>query len=148
MAKTTTEVRAVALKPTKAVAFKLPKTMAACADAYYLAREARLAKEREAEELKKTENLIKQHLIDNLPKSDATGAIGKVAQVTVVNKTIPKVDNWDLFYAHIKKTGHFDLLNKALNKKAVEERWDNKKAVPGVESYTDITLSIHKLGGK
>ena len=129
----------------KAPVYVPPKTIGACADRLYELKELKSEAQKAVDLIESEEKALKQHIIDNLPKSDATGAVGKVAQVTVVKKTVPKVGNWDLFYAHVKKTGHFELLNKALTKKAVEERWEAHKVVPGVETYTDVTLSVHKL---
>lgn len=124
---------------------KLPKSLAACADLYSNLRDARLAKDKEAAALKEQEEFVKNHLIDSIPKSEATGVSGKVAQVAVVRKKIPKVMDWAKFQAHILKTKDFSLLNRAINKKAIEERWEAKKVTPGVEAFDVVTLSLHKL---
>ena len=129
----------------KAPPLKLPKSLAACADLYSTLRDERLAKDKEAAKLKEQEEFVKQYLIDNIPKSEATGVSGKVAQVSVVRKKVPKVGDWAKFQAHILKTKDFSLLNRAINKKAITERWDANKAVPGVEAFDVVELSLHKL---
>lgn len=129
----------------KAPPIKLPKTLAACADLYNSLRADRLAKEKEAAQLQEQENFVKGYLIDNIPKSEATGIAGKTCRVAVVKKKVPKVADWDKFYAHIKKTGDFSLLNRAVNKTAVEERWEAKKVVPGVEAFDTVTLSLNQI---
>jgi hypothetical protein len=126
-------------------AIKLPKTLAACADLYDQLRDERLAKDKEAAALKTQEEFVKAYLIDNIPKSEATGVAGKRAQVSVVCKSVPQVKDWDALYKHVLKTKDFSLLNRALNKKAVEERWNDKKIVPGVEAFDTVTLSLHKI---
>ena len=70
---------------------------------------------------------------------------GKLARVTIINKIVPEVKDWDALYAHIKKTSSFDLLNRALNRKAVEERYEAGKCVPGVEDFQTATVSINKV---
>lgn len=141
-------VEATEPKKAKVPASKFPKTMAACADAYQEARDNRLAADKEVARLKEWENALKEHIINNLPKSEATGVSGKYAQVTVVTKTKLKVADWDKFYSHVKKTGHFELLNRALNQAAAQERFDAGKPVPGVDTFDDVTLSLHRLGGR
>lgn len=132
-------------KPAKASPLKLPKALAACADLYNDLRTKRLAKEKEAAALKEQEDFVKNHLIDTIPKSEATGIAGKTCRVAVVKKKVPKVNDWDAFYKHILKTKDFSLLNRAVNKTAVEERWEAKKVVPGVESFDTLTLSLNQI---
>lgn len=133
------------LKPEKAKPFKIPKKLGEVADLLYATRAARLAKEKEAEELKSQESQLKQHLIDNLPKSETTGVAGKTARVQVVVKQRVGVDNWDALYAHIKKTGAFDLLQRRVSDTAVKDRWENSKQVPGVSATPVVDVSITKV---
>lgn len=93
-----------------------------------------------------------EYLIGSLAVGESSGVQGMKARVQITERMIPVVDTqndgWKKFYAHIKKTGEFDLLNKALNAKAVQERWDNKKNVPGVGKFNAKKVSCTKLGGK
>src|SRR6478609_11377872 len=102
----------------KPKALKIPESLAAAADLYYEKREKRLALQREADALEEEEKQIKEHLIANIPKSDATGVAGKLCRVSVVTKERPQVEDWDAFYAHVAKNrakGGFALLNRAVN---------------------------------
>ena len=123
----------------------VPKTLGACADALYLTRQKRLSEQKDVNALEAYEKAIKEHVIQTLPKSDSTGVAGKVARVAVVTKKVPVVEDWDAFYKHLKRTGQFDLLNRALNAAAVQERWDAGKAVPGVGAFNAVTVSVTKL---
>jgi len=125
--------------------FSVPKNPGACADLLYKTREKRLQATKIVDELKEQETKIKDYLIATLPKSDSTGVAGKFAMVRVVVEQIPQVEDRDLFYAHIKKTGSFELLTRALNRKSVEERWLAGKKVPGVGTYTNVKVSSTKL---
>ena len=125
--------------------FKPPKTIGACADALYETKQARLALQKQVDELEKRETLIKNHIIATLPKSQASGVAGRVARVTVVSKEVPQVENWDQLYAYVKKTGAFELLQRRLADAAIKERWDAGKKVPGVKTFTITTVSLNKL---
>lgn len=93
-----------------------------------------------------------EHFVQTLAVGESSGVQGMRSRVQVTEAVIPVVetssDGWTKLYAHIKKTGHFDLLNKALNKTAVQERWEQKKQVPGVGKFHAKKVSVTKLGGK
>lgn len=125
--------------------FKLPKTLAKCADLLYETREKRLELQRQAKELEENESKLKQHLIEKLPDQDASGVSGKLCSISLVNKEVPYAKDWSEIYKHIKTTGHFDLLGRRLNSAAIAERWENGEDVPGVETYTVTSVSINKL---
>lgn len=125
--------------------FKFPKSLAQCADRLYEVREKRLAEQKKVDEIEAEEKALKEHLINNLPKSEASGVAGKLARVTIVTKVIPQVEDWDKFYAHIKKTNSFDLMQRRVSDTAVKERWDNGKQVPGVKTFNALSVSINKV---
>lgn len=125
--------------------YKFPKAMGACADLIFNLKAKRLAAQKVADAIEEEEKALKEHIIQNLPKSETTGVAGKLARVTVVTKEVPQVKDWDAFYAHVKKTGNFDLMQRRLADKAVQERWEAGKKVPGVEAFQAVTLSINKV---
>jgi hypothetical protein len=125
--------------------FKTPRTLAAAADRYYELREKRLSLQKAVDLVEEEEKFVKEHLIQHLPKSEASGIAGKLVRVAVVKKMVPQVQDWDKFYAHIKKTNSFELLQRRVADTAVKERWDNGKQVPGVGHFDAITLSMNKL---
>src|SRR5262245_360287 len=114
---------------------KFPKTLGACVDLLYTLQQERLELQRQAEEIGKRESVLKEHLIQTIPKSDATGVAGKLARVTIDSKPVPKVNDWPKFYAYIKKHDAFDLLQRRVGEGAVKERWDAKENIPGVERF-------------
>ena len=125
--------------------YKFPKEMGKCADMLYEMRNKRLELGKVITEQEEEEKALKEHIIATLPKSEASGVAGKLARVTVVSKDVPQVKDWDAFYKYITKNKAFDCLNRAVNKKAVEERWEAGKKVDGVEAFTAVTVSINKL---
>jgi len=127
------------------VTYKFPKQLGACADKLFQLREKRLEMQKAVDEVEAEEKALKEHLINNLPKSEASGVAGKLARVTIVTKQIPQVKDWDLFYKHVKKTGEFELLQRRLTDSAIKERWEEGKKIPGVESFNAVTVSINKV---
>lgn len=125
----------------------LPKTFGACADELYQTRLARLALQKEVEELAKREARLKAHIIDNLPKSDG-GAVGKLVRVTVVSKQKPQLKDADAFFDWVfrnRKKGGYAFLRRQVTESAVRERWEAGKEIPGVEAFTVLDLSVNKL---
>jgi len=143
----------------KRKALKIPKGFGACADLLHDTRDERLALQKEAKEIEGDEKAIKDHLIQKLQKGDEGGAVGKRYKAISYNDPMFVVDDWDKFYAHIKKTGEFDLLNRALNQAAVKERVADQvppkseaarakwkpKLPPGVASMNVVKLSLTKV---
>jgi hypothetical protein len=126
---------------------KIPKALGAAGELYISTRDARLALQKQVDALEEHEKLLKQHIIDTTPKSSATGVVTKLGTLKVVTKVVPQVADWDKFYEYVaknKKKGGFALLNRAVNAGAVKEIWDAGKEVPGVKSFTAVTLSISK----
>jgi hypothetical protein len=138
--------------------FKLPKNLSEAADAYFQAREARLAAEKAAAGLEDVEGALRDHLLREMPKAHTSTIGGKVCAVELVSKKVPKVEDWSKVYGSIvagylehkkRKTGQedaaFSLLGKAIGKAAVQEAWEAGRQVPGVAAFPVTTLSTRKL---
>jgi len=123
---------------------KIPKNLGDAVDLYYKTRTERLAAQKEVDKLEEFEKQLKEHLIESIPKSKIEGVKGKLALAQIVRKVVPTIGDDTKFYAYIKKTGAFDLLQRRLNTKAVEERWAAKKNIPGIEEFQSVTVSITK----
>lgn len=126
-------------------AYKFPKHMGACADLLYDLKNRRLAQDKVAGALLEEEKALKEHIIQNLPKSEASGIAGKVARVTVVTKEVPQLKDDDKFFAFMAKNKRWDLMQRRISDTAVREMWDSGKKVPGVEPFTVVTISLNKL---
>lgn len=130
-----------------------PKTPGPALDAFYKLREERKALERSisktaaakrVEKMKEREAALEKHIIDTFKKSEIEGALGKVARGSVSTASVPSVKDWPRLYAYIKRTGAFDLLNRAVSVTAWRERIEAKKRVPGVEAFNVVRLSVRK----
>lgn len=133
-------------KPKKV--WNFPTNMAVCADRYYTLQQKRYKAQAVVSALAEEEHALGDHIIQRLPTSKATGIAGKLAGIAIEKKEIPQVKDWQKFYAHILKTKSFDLLNRAVNAKAVKERWAAGKTVPGTDKFIRKVISVHKLSKK
>ena len=132
------------MKPKKEV-FKIPKTTGECADLLYEVKAKRLAMQKQVEVLEENEKALKDHIIQTLPKSNASGVAGKVARVSVYSEDIPQVEDWDAFYAFVKKNDAFELLQRRVATMAVTERLEAKQKIPGVKIFQAKKVSLNKL---
>lgn len=134
----------------KAVTFTAPKTLAECGDQLYRTREQRLALQKNVDELQAQETFLRDHLINNLPKSNATGVAGKLVRVAIETKTVYQAEDWDAVRAYIKTTstknpGVWGLLNRAVNQATAKEIYEAGKTIPGMKSLEVKTVSVNKL---
>ncbi len=111
----------------------------------YQLRQNRLELQRQLTEMEDFEKALKEHIINTLPKSNQEGAQGKVARVTINRKAIPQVRDWDAFYAYVHRHKAYELLQRRPAEKAIEERLEAGKKVPGVEIFHAVSLSINKV---
>lgn len=127
------------------IKFKLPKSLAQCADLLYTTRQDRLEVQKQVDAFKEQEELLRNHIINTLPKSEASGISGKIANAKIVTKAVPRVMDWEKFYAYVNKNKAFELLQRRLNDGAIQERWDDGKEIPGVETFNTVSVSVTKV---
>lgn len=127
------------------IKYKFPKQLGACADKLFTLKAKRLEIQKLVDAVDAEEKALKAYIIENLPKSEASGVAGKLCRVTVVTKEVPQVKDWDAFYKYVKKTGSFDLMQKRLTDAAICERWEAGKKVPGVEVFNAVSISMNKV---
>jgi len=125
--------------------YKFPKSMGLCADKLYALRKKRIEEQNKVAELEAEENALKQHIIDNLPKSQQTGASGETANVKIVTKAVPVIEDLEKLYGYIRRTRRSDLLQKRLNESAVNEILDANKKIPGIGTFDKKSVSCTKI---
>lgn len=116
---------------------------AALVDMYIRTRAARLKSQQETTKLEEEEKNLKRLLIEIAIASKVISLGGSVGVVNYRRNFKPKVEDWDLVYGYISKHGAFELLQKRLGEKAVEERWEDSIAIPGIVKFPvdDLTIS-------
>ena len=138
---------------------KVPKSLGSAADQMkdWENEQGRLNKLAGEAETKR--KWLKAWLIENLKKrEDASGVAGVKCSVKLVEKEVPRAENWSLIYkaivndylANVKRNtgqedGAFALLQRRLGDTHVKELWDAKKVVPGVSKFTYKDLSVTQL---
>lgn len=136
------EVKSVAIPVYKPG--KVPKSLAVAADQLYQLRNDRLALAKVVEAMEKQEKALKNYLIENLPKSQASGVAGKLARATIKVEEVPQLKEHNKFFAYVKKHDRFDLMQRSLNKSAVMELIEQGKKVPGIELFPVVKVSLNK----
>lgn len=132
-----------------AVGSPMPKSLGRCADFYHDVRELRLAMQKECEAIEAREKEIQEHIIDNLSKSDDTGAAGLRYRAQVKPETKPQISDekggWQAFWQYVADNMRFDLMQKRLGDKAIADMWANGEEIPGVAKVHVPKLSVTKI---
>lgn len=141
----------------------MPLSIGRCADLYNDVRTLRLLMDKEVEKVKAREVEIREHIINSLSKSADTGAAGLRYRAQITSKRIPKLSDWGVFTSWVKKNDRFDMVQKRLGEKAVQdwvddpanwiERPDPKtgevklgpRNIPGTEMMNVPDVSITKI---
>jgi hypothetical protein len=126
---------------------KLPTTkMGGLADDLHRLRELRLHVQKVADAIKAEETRITDHIIDNVDMDKERGVMGVGYKAMIKREDVPVVEDWDAFYAHVKKKGAFHFLTKALNRSAITDAMENSKAgVPGIGTFSAKKISLTKV---
>lgn len=125
----------------------LPDNLGLVVDMYKEASQARLDAEKAIKPLKAYESSLKEHLIQNIAKSDTSGAIGNKFKAVIQQDRKPRIgeDGWQKFYTWVQQTGRFDLLQKRLNDKAIMDMHEQGEMPDGVETLLVPKISVTKI---
>jgi hypothetical protein len=124
---------------------QFPDTIGEVADLLYETKAQLTRANKVVEALRSRILELDKHIIDTLPMSNLTGAMGGKAKVRVISKEKPVVRDWPAFYAYVKQNDAFELLQKRLGEAAYNERLEHGEQVPGVEMFQLKEVSCTKL---
>lgn len=99
-------------------------------------------------ELKDQRDILLMHLANNFAKGELDGAKGKLGTAAIVRQTVPEVVDWDAFYAWISRTKSWDCLQRRPGARAIQARWAENKAVPGVQQRNLETIKVSAIKRK
>lgn len=120
--------------------------LAATTDEWWRIRTQRLAADKVAADLKKKEMALEAYLVDNIPACGATGVSAQEVAVTVKEEDVPsvKAESWNEFFAYVGRYKAYEMLQHRISVKAVLERLEAGKSIPGVEMVQVRKLSYSK----
>lgn len=94
-------------------------------------------------------NTLKGEILANLQNAGMQKASSKTLTVSIKQDVVPEVTDWDAFYAFIKKSNSFHLLQRRVSSPAWRELHEQlaakKKEVPGTVPFVKVDLSITTL---
>jgi len=105
------------------------------------ARAERLAAQKLVDKLQEAENQLKKQVMERLEKAKNKAVSNGDRLFQLVTKDEPTAEDWPQIYAHIQKTGEFELIERRLSKLAVKERAELGEKVPGVAWFPVTQLS-------
>lgn len=124
-----------------------PDSLGDSIDKYYQLRAQRLNLEKEVKERKRTERAYMEHIIASLRAANMANGGGGVANASIKEVEMPTPKNWQAIWDFVKANDAWDILQKRLSGKAVQERWDQGIMIEGIETFTKVSLSLTKKGG-
>lgn len=133
------------MPPKPATKFKFPKNPGPCGDLLYKLRAERYALQKQVDALAAKEIALREHIIQTLPKSQAGGAIGKIAKIEIETSEVPVITDEKKFRAYINKTKNYHLAYKLRpSLSGIAEMWENGKQIPGIGKHKTVHVSCTK----
>ena len=120
-------------------------TVGAKIDALHALREDK----RQLEELLKAKaqeiDLMENELIELMDQQNISKSTGTKATVSITTSTKPSVEDWDAFYAYIRRNKYYHLLERRPSVTGCRELFDTKGKIPGVVPFTQRKLNIRSV---
>ena len=121
-------------------------TLGSKIDTLCMLREKKRKLEKQAEAVKLQMDLLEQELIKQMELQGVTKSTGELASVSVTPQDFPQVKDWDALYAYIHRVKAYHLLQRRPAVAAFRELFELRRQVPGVEKYTETSLSLRVNG--
>jgi len=119
--------------------------LAILVDEFTVAREVRLAADREAKKLKGTETALKSRIISELIANDATMVGGETHRVTLQTKSKVQAEDWPEIHKYMVEHDAMDLVQRRLHAGAIDDRIEEGEEIPGIVFIQVNDLSVAKL---
>lgn len=123
----------------------IPSSLGDVVDEYRRVRDIRLAMKKETDAVEERERELKDHLINEIPKSEITGVAGKRFRAQIVKKDVPAAEDWKQIHAWVMQNERFDILQKRLADKAIKDMWEEGETIPGVVKFPKVDVSVTKI---
>ena len=113
-------------------------------DAYFTARDTRLAADRANAHLVEAEQAAKKIAWDAVIASGQTVVGGKLAELELTTSNQVEVYDLDELRKYAKKKDNDDIFKVSVNDAAIKARWKAGVTVPGVRVLPVNGISLHK----
>ncbi len=107
-------------------------------------REERRRLKRLDSELSESWSDLETLLINQLDAQGVTKASTDAGTATVNETVLPKVEDWDALYAHLKETDSLYLLQKRVSSAAFREQHEAGLTVPGISPFVNRQIALRK----
>ena len=107
-------------------------------------REERRRLKRLDSELSRSWSDLEALLINQLDAQGVTKASTDAGTATVNETVLPKVEDWDALYAHLKETDSLYLLQKRVSSAAFREQHEAGLTVPGISPFVNRQIALRK----
>jgi predicted nuclease with TOPRIM domain len=114
-------------------------------DSLFQLRESKRQLEEQVKNLTTQYTELEEQLMEKLDADGLDKATGKLATAWVSSTVVANIDgeeNWKEFYAFIKKTGYFHLLQRRVSDAAYRELLESGKKIPGTQPFTKKRLNL------
>ena len=108
-------------------------------------RTERLALQKKLDALKGKEQDLTAKVLAACKRAGVEKASGQSATFSYSTVTVPRVTDWDAFYKHIQKTGHFDLLQRRVADANYREHLEAKEKIKGVTPEHVVKTYLWRL---
>ena len=116
--------------------------LGAAIDKLHGLREEKRNLEAEISKIRKVMEEEEINIFALLEEQDLPGAKGHTATVSITESVVPVLDNDEVFFDHIMKTGDLHLLERRPSVRAYRELRESGEEVPGLRPFTKRTLSL------
>lgn len=120
----------------------LPKDLGTCIQLFAAAHRERKRREEHANSIKTVEDQLESHIIDLFTAEDINKVGGSQGTVTLKEKDVPRITDYEALCKHIKKNDAWDLLQRRPGEVACQSRWEAGEEIPGVEKFHVKKLAL------
>lgn len=134
----------MASQPKEAPQYPIPAAIGDCVAALAREQQMRFSAEEVAESHKANEELLKAAILEKLADQKLDKGTFHGYSVGRAESIVPQVTDWDAFYAYIKRSNYFHLLERRPASAGCRELFETKGKIPGVVPFTKVSLSFRK----
>ena len=128
-----------------AISLTTDGTIGSRIDALNQLREDKRALEEKIKVIEGSYHELEEALMEDLKTQGMDKATGKKASVSVSSTVVGNLVDDKAFFAYVKRTGYFHLLQRRLSDPAIRELLESKGSIPGVEPFVKKRLNLRTL---